>query len=337
MRMFFSQYYGVTEAGNWEGRNILWIKEPLEKFAKEKEMDKGVLQALLERGRKKLMIARASRIRPGLDDKIILGWNALMNTATSKAFAATGNEEYRQLAVRNMRFLLENLKDGDTPGFHHTWKKGQAKYPAFLDDYAYLVQSLLHLQEITGDSEWLLRAETLTKHVIEQFIEEDSGFFYYTSREQGDIILRKKELYDGAIPSGNAIMAQNLYHLAILLDRPEWMEHCRGMVGAIGNTVVKYPTSFGAWGCLLQEMIVGTNEIVVMGKDPDAVQMELLKQYIPHRVLMVSKQASNWPLLSGKSLADKTNIWLCRNYSCHPPVYSVPELISLINREEAAN
>lgn len=192
----FCEYYNVTEQGNWEHTNILWVKKPLEIFADEKDIPVTELKILLDEGKRKLLIQRNKRTRPLLDDKIILGWNALMNTACSKAFGATGKEQYRKLAIENMQFLLNNFKEKEGDGFHHTWKNDTAKYPAFLDDYAFLIQALIYLQEITADTTWLAKARTITAFVIENFSEEDTGFFFYTPREQTDVIVRKKEVYD---------------------------------------------------------------------------------------------------------------------------------------------
>ena len=197
------------------------------------------------------MEARGKRVRPLLDDKIILGWNALMNTACSKAFGATGNEIYRQLASDNMQFILSNFADKISPGFHHTWKNGIAKFPAFLEDYAFLIQALLHLQEVTGDTKWIIKAKEITEFVIENFSDEETPFFFYTPAGQQDVIIRKKEVYDGAVPSGNSVMAYNLYHLSILCDKREWGKRSLDMILSLNTAIIRYPTSFGNWACLL--------------------------------------------------------------------------------------
>lgn len=329
----FCEYYDVTSTGNWEHTNILWVRKPLEKFAAEKNIELATLKATLENGREKLLEARGKRVRPLLDDKIILGWNALMNTACSKAFGATGNEIYRQLAADNMQFILSNLADKISPGFHHTWKNGIAKFPAFLDDYAFLIQALLHLQEITGETKWIIKAKEITEFVIENFSEEKTPFFFYTPAGQQDVIIRKKEVYDGAVPSGNSVMAYNLYHLSILCDKREWGKRSLDMILSLNTAIIRYPTSFGNWACLLQEIIDGTSEIAVVGKNLYNLHTEILQQYIPHRVLMTSEKGdNNFPLLTGKMTADKPTIYLCRSYTCLNPVFSAKELISLIDK-----
>lgn len=333
----FTKYYDVSAKGNWEGKNILRVKKPLELFAEEMGENADRIQKKLAEGRGTLMTEREKRIRPQLDDKVLLGWNALMNTALSKAYAATGNGEYRQLAVRNMEFLLTNFEDGEG-GLHHTWKEGKAKYPAFLDDYAFLIQALIQLQEITGEQDWLEKARQWTELVIERFSEEGTGFFYFTSDRQRDVIIRKKEIYDGAVPSGNSIMAHNLYQLSIYFDRTDWGERSRAMVKTLGKAIVGYPTSFGVWASLLQEMVAGTMEIAIVGEDHERLRRELSAIYLPHKVLMTAgHKTDSYPLLKNREVADKTLIYLCENYSCKQPVESIMRFISLIDRVDSDN
>ena len=336
----FCSYYDVTEKGNWSepghgSTNILRVKKTMAAFAADMNAEEAIIREKLEKSRRLLLAERAKRVRPQLDDKIILGWNALMNTAISKAFAATGYLAYRELAIRNMNFLLANFKA--EKGYHHTWKAGQAKYPAFLDDYAYLIEALMQLQEITGNRDWLVQARELAHFVQEHFREEGTGFFFYTPDWQEDVILRKKEVYDGATPSGNAVMALNLYRLGILFNLPEWKEQSAQMLAALGNAITRYPTSFGCWACLLQEQISGTNELALVGEGVEKILHDVLNEYIPHRVLMASEQAvDEYPLLAARTTVSGVSLYRCSNYTCQLPVFSAKELISLINRDKKA-
>ncbi len=328
----FCEYYDVSAAGNWEGKNILRVKQDLPLFASQRGLDPSELEELLAHGRQQLLDARAGRIRPLLDDKIILGWNALMNTACSKAYAATGEEAYLRLALRNMQALLTRFASS-TPGlFHHTWKNGKASYPAFLDDYAFLVEALLHLQWATGDNEWLGKALLVTEQVLARFGEEETGYFYFTPEDQGDVIMRKKEVYDGAVPSGNSAMAYNLYRLGILYDRPQWKERSSRMLVSLQQAVVKYPTSFGNWATLLLEWLTGTQEIAVIGPEKD-VYNNIIYEYLPQAVIQYTAvENQEFALLTGKKGGEKTKIYLCKNFACQEPVHSAKELISLIHR-----
>lgn len=319
--LLFCSYYDVTNQGNWEGTNILRTKQP-----------SAETKTRLEGARKKLLDHRSKRPRPLLDDKIILGWNALMNTACSKAFEATGNTGYRQLAIENMRFLLEKFSAGQPNELYHTWKNEKAKYPAFLDDYAYLVQALIQLYEITAGKEWLAKAKEITEYVMDHFTEEGTGFFYYTRKDQKDVIVRKKEVYDGATPSGNAVMAQNLYRLSVFYNINEWRERSYQMLGSLSHAIYRYPTSFGVWNSLLLQVVAGTQEIAVVGKGAGDIHIGLIKEYIPHRILMVATEEDNsFSLLSGKPSTQPPSIYLCRNFSCLKPVQTIKALMLLIN------
>lgn len=330
----FCAYYDITPGGNWEENNILRIKRPLAVFAAESKLDPEIILQVLKRGREILFYTRSKRIRPLLDDKMLLGWNALMNTAASHAYSATGDESYRQLAIDNMRFLTEQFK-GEEGAFHHTWKEGVARYPAFLDDYAFLIEALIHLQEVTADKHWLLLAKDTAEYVQQHFREEGTGFFFYTPAEQTDVIVRKKEVYDGAVPSGNAVMACNLYKLGILFDKAEWKEQAKDMVASLGNAISRYPVSFGKWGALLLEIINSTNEIAILGPGYGELLKQVLGQYIPFRVLMAAgEEDARYPLLAGKKGGSNASISLCRNYTCQRPVFSLKELMLLINRAE---
>lgn len=188
----FNRFYNVSSNGNWEHKNILHVTVQAEEFAAANHMELSVLTEILKGSREKLLLARSERIRPLTDDKILLGWNAMMNTAYSKAFAATGNEKYRLLAVRNMSFLLEKFSSEGTSEYFHTYKNNTARYPAFLDDYSQFIHALIHLQEITGDTAYLEKVKTLVKWCIDHFSEPETGYFYFTNDRQEDVIVRKK-------------------------------------------------------------------------------------------------------------------------------------------------
>jgi uncharacterized protein len=329
--ILFCAYYDITPAGNWEGKNIPRVKLPAKEFATQHGISEEKLHSVLSTGRQVLLAAREKRVHPGLDDKILLGWNALMNHALSKAYAATGEERYKNLAIKNMVFMLEAFNAGDK-GLFHTWKDNKARIPAFLDDYSYLVAALLELAKVTMDYSWVDNAAELAGFVEEKFSVEDRTLFYYTPDFQSDILLRKIELYDGATPSGNSVMARNLYELSLLLNRPAWRHRAEKMVAGIGEVAGKYPTSFGGWLCLLMEITTGTNEVVILGPGAEDAGRKLLKSFVPHTILMVShNENDHFPLLEGKKINGKTLFFLCKNYACQAPVFSLEALNSAIN------
>ena len=325
----FCNYYDITEKGNWEGKNILRIRQPLAEYAAQQKVNDEAMEEILKEGRAVLMERRNMRVRPQLDDKVLLGWNALMNTACSKAFAATGNERYKELAMRNMEFLLAAFR-GEML-WHHTWKNGRATQPAFLDDYSCLIAALIELAQVTADFKYFEEAAVLAELVVEHFGDEETPFFYFTHKGQDDILVRKKELYDGATPSGNSVMAYNLYRLSVVYGRQEWRQRAEGMVRSMGGVPVKYPTSFGVWLALLFELTEGTAEIAVVGKDWKNYLEKLLGIYISHKLALAAPNPlPGYPLLADKASDSKILIYVCKNYACRQPVSTMQDLISLL-------
>lgn len=328
----FCRYYDITEQGNWEEINIPRIKIPAEEFVPEYSLNTDEFVLQMKSCLQKLYHKRSERIRPLLDDKVILSWNALMNTAYCKAFAATGNEAYRTKAVENMHFLLTAFSSAHQPSLKHTWKNKTAKVDAFLDDYAFLIQALIHLQEITSNLAYLEKAGELAEYVISAFSEEDTGYFFYTPKGQEDIIVRKKEVYDGAVPSGNAVMSSNLYQLGVLFNHPEWADRSVRMLGTLLVPVVRYPSSFGVWAAHLLSMINHYNEIAVVGDGYEQARDELLRLYMPGKIFQTASQSiENWPLLAKKEVPQNcTFYYFCTHYSCKHPVETTGDFYNFI-------
>lgn len=330
----FCEFYDVSDQGNWEHTNILWVQKPLQEFATERGLNADALKQQLETARAKLFAEREKRIRPALDDKILLSWNALMSIACCKAYAATGLEEYRDLAVSNITFVEQHFQDPSSKAWLHTYKKGVAKYPAFLDDYAYLVSTYIHLQEITGNGEYLHKARDITDVVFQSFADIATGFFYFTSAAQTDVIVRKKEIYDGATPSGNSTMASNLMYLGKIFNKAAWTEQSLRMTAQLGKFIQSYPTSFGNWAGMVQAFTYDPFEIAITGGKALDLLPLVLKEYTPFRVLQAASLSSEeFPLLSGKNFDAETLIYVCRNYSCSSPVKSIDELKALLKRK----
>ena len=319
----FCAYYDVTAKGNWEGKNILHVPVPAISADPSNEEGEALMNKLAA-CRKKLLLQRGKRARPLLDDKMLLGWNALMNTACSKAYAATGEERYRQLAVENMRFITDHFSGKTRGAFYHTFKNGLAGHDAFLDDYAYLIQALIHLQEITGNAGYLELAREITEFVIEGFTDAGSDFFFFTHRSQQDVILRKKEIYDSAVPSGNSVMAGNLLYLSHVFDNSEWKKKADAMVGTLLGLIVRYPTSFGGWANQLISMTAGFKEIIITGEKFNEILFGILHIFIPARILQSSSATNEiYPLLKGKQYDEPFLVYVCENYVCQPPLTSL--------------
>lgn len=320
----FCDYYDVSRHGNWEDTNILWVPLP-EKYNAE-------VEAMIARTHPKLMAARDLRVRPGLDDKMLLGWNALMIHSCCKAYAALGKKEHLHMAETAMDCIWKKMRKSEASyAFWHTYKSGDARYPAFLDDYAYLIRAMIALQEVTGNLAWLREAKALAQYVIIQFGDDTERYFYYTAAEQQDVIVRKKEVYDGAVPSGNAIMAHNLWYLSIVFDTRKWAERAISMTASLSQSVTRYPTSFGVWASMMLKMVQGTAELAVAGDTYEEKMSALNQLYIPDKVLLGSVQnEEDMPLLQDRVQAGKTLIYFCQGYQCMKPAEDISEIINLI-------
>lgn len=328
---WFCEYYGVTESGNWEHKNILHIRMSKEALAARYQMQTSVDEKLKD-AQERLMFTRAKRVRPQTDDKILLGWNALMLTALARAGAILENEMYKEEAIQLESFLLDKMSE-DGIAFYHTYKNGFAKHLAFLDDYACLVQSLIVLQELSGEEKYLYRARDIVKHLINNFYDEKNGFFYFTHKAQSDVVSRKQDIYDGATPSGNSLMAENLLYLAVVFDEKSWEEIAKAMLKTISPVIIKYPTSFAVWCNTLLRQTIGFCEIAITGRAPEKLLAPLWKIFIPNRVLQSSTNTVDMPLLRNKNYHEEALAYVCINYSCSAPVAGFAELEEQIRKQ----
>jgi uncharacterized protein len=328
----FNAYYDVTINGNWEETNILRINKPLADVAIAFNTTLADATIVINAAKEKLLIERNKRIRPATDDKIILGWNALLITAFCKAFAIMQEDKYKLAAEELFEFIQTAFVDIDG-AYLHTYKDGEAKYPAFLDDYAYLIEALISLQEITGEEKYLHFAKTLTNYVFQHFSDKESNYFFYTGKNQDDIIVRKIELYDGATPSANAVMAKNLSYLAMVFNNGEWLKQAVSMMESLKTIILKQPSSFSIWAATAINMAVGINELAIIGTDKTPLLHEMLLQYIPNKILQSTSVVSTMPLLAEKPVFEKTFLYLCRNFVCTEPSYSIIEILNKIEKQ----
>jgi uncharacterized protein YyaL (SSP411 family) len=326
----FNDYYQVSEEGNWEETNILYRKQSAQTFAAEHKLEVEEFQQQMKTARATLLAARAKRIRPGLDDKILLDWNALMCTAYIKAYHALGHEEYKTTALRNIEFLLERFRQQeDSLKLYHTYKDGQAQYDAFLNDYAYLIEALLHVYSLNFDAKYIDLAAEYTDFVIQHFLDVDKSLFYFTSDEQDDLVTRKIDIYDSAVPAGNSVMVHNLQQLGILLDKNEYTALVANMVQQVEKQMTQYAPSFANWSLSLFSTIYGQKEIAVVGKEAEQKAKTILQHFLPQSILMASVHESPiYPLLKGKVIQADTLIYVCENYACQKPVDTVHELLT---------
>ncbi len=316
----FIAYYQVTPNGNWEHTNILWTQNEI-----EKEWEPAWQNEL-----KKLFDARAVRVRPALDHKVILGWNAMLIVGFCKMNAATGNHLYKKAAIECMDWLESNLYHADENYFYHSIANGIPKAQAFLDDYANLIQAYIQLQEMTGDTSYLFKAKKWMDYVLIHFIDEDRLYFYYTASYQKDVIIRKKESYDGAQPSGNALICSSLFYLGQVFDLTEWRKQAEKMIHSIRPSLIQYPSSFGFWAQSFYQMSTGMIELVGVGPSVYESLPALNAAFVPNSIRLMSQvQEDSIPLLKGKQILDN-QFFICKNNSCSAPMTSVELILANI-------
>ncbi len=329
--VMLAEYFGVNEKGNWEHTNILHEAVNVSELGAKYNIQEDELKERIRELKKKLFAVRAKRERPITDDKSLLSWNALMNSALSKAGIALENEVYLNRASEHMDWMLNNFDKAGA--LLHTWKGGLARISANLDDKAYLVQALLQLAANTADNKWVLKAHEITEEILQNFLHENGDFFYYTSVHQKDIPVRKVDVYDGATPSANAVMAGNLMILGLCMERSDLHEQAFSMLQKTQEKASRYTYSFGHWATLLQRYAANMKIVVCSGPDSRGKAQELQKNLLPQSYILTSeKEISDLPILKNKFLKGQTRTFVCTQEACLAPESDAERVLQLIKQ-----
>ncbi|KAA5549571.1 thioredoxin domain-containing protein [Adhaeribacter rhizoryzae] len=328
----FSKYYNVTGEGNWEhGINILHRKTSDAEFAQDNNLTIDELKSKVTAWKSTIMAVREKRVRPGLDDKILLSWNALMLKGLADAYKVFGEPQFLDLALTNAQFLLQNLRQGEA--LFHNYKNGKATINGFLEDYALLIQALIALYQITFEERWLNEAKKLTDYVIRNFYDDQEQLFFFTDQTGEKLIARKKEIMDNVVPASNSVMAVNLHFLSLIFDQPRYLEISDAMLAQVKPLVVKEPSHLANWASLYALKLKPTAEIAIVGPEAKNIQQELTQQYISNAVLVGTTSESDLPLLQDREpINGKTTIFVCYNKACQLPVHTVAEALEQLNQ-----
>ncbi|HVY29969.1 MAG TPA: thioredoxin domain-containing protein [Polyangiaceae bacterium] len=336
----FAAYYDVTPAGNWEGLNVLRVQQSHGAVARELGITEEQLRASLARARPILYQARAQRVPPLLDDKILVAWNGMMIEALAVAARTFTGFGYAEAAAKAATFIAQKLAREDG-GLYRTYRAGKSHLPAYLEDYAYLAQGLVSLYEATGDERHLEEATRLAKRLRTDFGGAEGGPFYQTAHDHEQLIARVRDGHDGALPNANAIAAHALARLARHHGRPEWEERARAALRGYAKSVERLPRAFGSTLNALDFMCEASLELVLVGEAGDAgyeaLSTELGKHYLPNRVEARVRPGAfvTSPLAEGKALVGgKAALYVCRNFSCLAPVTTAAEAAALLTPGE---
>ncbi|GAB2550477.1 thioredoxin domain-containing protein [Rufibacter soli] len=329
-----SLYYNTTAAGNWEhGVNILHRRQTDEAFAADQGLTLEELQEHVQNWKDALLLARSQRVRPGLDDKILTSWNALMLKGLTDAYQAFGEAKILELACTNAHFLLQHLKQ--EARLFHNYKEGKATIDGFLEDYALLIQALIGLYQVTFEERWIKEANQLTKYTLAHFFDETENLFFFISNAGEQLIARKKEIFDNVVPASNSVMAMNLHFLGLFLAKDHYSLLSDKMLSAVRDLVVQEPTHLANWACLYYLKLKPAAEIAIIGPEAHAFRGLLQQHFLPNALMAGSKEEDDslLPLLEDRVAQNgRTTLYVCYNRSCQLPVQSVAEALEQIER-----
>jgi uncharacterized protein len=336
-------YWGVTPAGNFEGKNILHVADMIERVAVRHGLPVEEMRDELAAARTVLFTLRKDRTPPATDDKMLAAWNGMMLAAFAEAARVLGRDDYRRVAADNARFLLDRMMN-DEGRLWRTYKDGRAKINAYLEDYAHVIDGLLELYMTTFEPRWYREAFRLADIVLEHFMAEDEGGFYDTSDDHEELIVRPRNMQDNATPSGNALMAYELLRLTGYSGETRFEAAALGLYRSLGRVLGEYPMAFG-------EMLIGIDfwlrrpvEIALIGA-PDHDELAAMLRVVRDRYRPLALVAhapedagSNAlpPLLRTRTLRKgQPAAYVCENFVCAAPVTSAEELAALLDEVSA--
>ena len=327
----FCDYYNVNALGNWEHKqNILLKSENIEKLVKKHKLSENALIKKVDELNKKLLKERSKRVRPGLDDKILTSWNALMLDGYVDAYRVFNELSFLEKAKRNADFLLKYMIKDDFR-LDRNFKDEKSSINAFLDDYSFSISAFINLYQATFDKKYLEIAKTLMEYAINHFFDKESGMFYYTSDVDKALISRKMEINDNVIPSSNSEMARNLFYLGKIYYNEDYIEKSRQMLFNVKKQIPRSGAYYSNWAALLTHFIYSPNEVAIMGNNSLEIRKELDKFFLPSIIVAGSTKDSDIPLLKARYQKNSTKIYVCKDKVCKMPVERVDEALKLIN------
>jgi len=331
----FCDFFDVTESGNFEGQNILHVNASITDTAARNKVSAEDLQAIIDGGRQKLFARREQRVKPGRDQKVLTAWNGLMLAGFAEASAILERPDYREVAEANARFLLSHLRSDGL--LLRTYKDGEAKLNAYLEDYACLIDGLISLYEATGELTWIESAVALADKMIEQFWDDSEGGFFFTGKSHEKLIVRSKEFMDNATPSGNSIAALSLLKLNLLTANDDYRRRATAVLRLMADQIRRYPSAFGFALSALDFYLDSPLEIVIVGSsDPrmDELLRTVWMTYVPNRVIATCQKnheqaAALVPLFMDRdTLATEPTAFVCRASTCQRPAKTSTDLLN---------
>ncbi len=329
---FFSAYYDTGNRAYWEdGQFVLLRTKSDQEVCKNLNISPDEFERKIAALNEQILSARKERVYPGKDDKCLTSWNAMVLKGLSEAYRVFGEDHYRSLAYKNYKWLTETMMN-EKGQLKRNYKNGKLTIDAFLEDYASLIDALIHYYYMEGDIKVLEQAELLTTVCLSEFKDEQSGMFYFTPSNT-DLLARKMEINDNVIPSGNSIMARNLFQLSILLHREEYMEMSKQMLANVYDGMETYGSGYSNWALLLDHFVFNCYEYVCTGEPAKENAMELAKASLPFGI-MVYANGEKYPPVFDQHDQSHSLIYVCAQGYCLKPSSTVEEAIDTVMKNK---
>ena len=329
----FCAYYDITAAGNFEGKNIPNVKQSLADVAKQMSVSVSDLESSLDKSRRILFEIRETRVKPDRDEKVLTAWNGLMLASFAEAGVILERPDYLEVATRNAHFVLSKLrKDGL---LLRTYKDGVAKFNAYLEDYAFFIEGLITLFETTGEQEWISEALALTELMVNEFWDDENGTFFFTGKSHETLIVRSKDFFDNATPSGNSVAALVLLRLSLLTNNDRYRNLAMTILNEIADQALRYPSGFGYALSAMDFLLGSPKEVAIVATDKSSLKRFISAAwgvYAPNKVVAAAIDGtiptpSEVVLLENRGLVEgKTAAYVCQNYVCNQPVTTEGDL-----------
>ena len=329
----FKEFYNINDFGFWEhDKYVLIRKESKIDFSKKQNLSLNALDVKVSNWKKVLKKARNKRSKPHLDDKILTSWNALMLQGYLDAYRAFGDEEYLEIAIKNANFLNDNQVRNDY-GLNRNFKNGKSNINGYSEDYATLINCYISLYEVTLNQKWLTISKNLVDYLFTNFFDEKTKMFYFTSKEDENLIAKKFEVIDGVIPSSNSIIANNLFKLGHYYSDAKYLKTSEQMLNNLKGNVNTNPANYSNWLNLMTNFTKPFYEVVVAGNNAKEINKNLINNYFPNILIAGSNKENNTlPLLLNKFNDTDTFIYVCVNGTCKLPQTNLTKALKNIKK-----
>jgi hypothetical protein len=334
----FNAYYGVTEGGNFQGRNILHAQISPAAVARGLNIPEVRVKAIIDDSKELLYKERSRRPHPPRDEKIVTAWNALAISAYARAGLILADEHYVERAVKTARFILQNCYENGR--LSRSFQEGKARGSAYLDDYAFLIGALIDLFEASGDGRWLEKAVKLDEVLERHFEDSENGGFYMTGDEQENLLMREKPSYDDALPSGNSVQLMNLLRLAQLTAKESYRKRAEKALRFFSGNLSLEPDAFSEMLIAVDYYHDSAKEVVIVApkgnkEAASSLVNAFMGRFLPNRIFIVVAEGDELmamgkliPFLEDKkALKGKATAYFCENKSCRLPT-SDPEVFA---------